>query len=57
MPGPADPFGQLMEAATSTHEMFRSYVAAGFTDSQALYLTGVIISAALRNASQPPEGP
>lgn len=33
-----DPFTQLVEAAVATHELFESYVEAGFTENQALTL-------------------
>lgn len=42
---PPDPISSLGEIASNTHEMFSSYVEAGFTEQQALYLTGQIISA------------
>lgn len=33
-----NPFSELATAATAMHEMFLSYVAAGFTEAQALWL-------------------
>lgn len=38
--GPDNPIGALLDAAISMHEMFTSFVAAGFTEQQALYLVG-----------------
>ena len=35
---PKSPIGALLEAAISMHEMYSSFVAAGFTEQQALYL-------------------
>lgn len=46
---PTDPVSQLAEAATQMHEMFVSYVNAGFTDQQALYLVGQMVQASMRN--------
>lgn len=37
--GPRDPFSTLAEAAVQIHEMYLSYLRAGFTEGQALYLT------------------
>lgn len=48
MSDPEDPITQLAVAAASAHEMFTSYVAAGFTEAQALYLVGQILASALR---------
>lgn len=41
--GPADPFSELQQAAASLHELFVSYVGAGFTEQQAIYLVGQIL--------------
>jgi hypothetical protein len=38
----------LKDTAVMTHEMFITYVEAGFTEHQALYLIGQIIAASLR---------
>jgi hypothetical protein len=43
-----DPLSALAMAATATHEMFRSYIAAGFTEQQALYLTAQVLTASMR---------
>jgi len=45
---PDDPITQLATAAVSLHELYTAYVGAGFTENQALYLVGVILSANLR---------
>ena len=38
--------GQLMAAAVSLHELFNTLVAAGFTEEQALTLTGQLMAKA-----------
>lgn len=38
--------GQLTTSAVALHEMYLAYVAAGFTEAQALYLVGQILAAA-----------
>lgn len=38
----------IAECAIAIHEMFVSYIAAGFTSDQALYLTGVTITDSAR---------
>ncbi len=48
MPEPTDPITQLGEAAAQSHELFTSYLNAGFSESQALYLVGQIITSAIR---------
>lgn len=48
MPEPEDPITQLAIGAAAAHELFTSYVAAGFTEQQALYLTAQLITAGLR---------
>jgi len=40
---PANPFGQLAEAALAMHEVFTSYREAGFTEQQALYLVACLM--------------
>ena len=42
---------ELAQAAASLHELFVSYVEAGFTEQQALYLVSKIMTAGV----QPPE--
>lgn len=48
MPEPEDPITQLAEGAASAHELYLAYVAAGFTEGQALYLVAQLITAAMR---------
>lgn len=48
MPEPEDPITQLAQAAASQHELFMAYVAAGFTESQAIYLVGQLVTSAVR---------
>lgn len=43
-----DPLSALAMAAIATHEMFRCYVEAGFTEQQALYLTAQVLTANMR---------
>ena len=51
---PADPMTPAVEAASGMHEMYLSYVAAGFTAQQALYLTGQMLREMVAmNASNP----
>ena len=49
---PQEPMTALAEGAAQMHEMFTAYVAAGFTEAQALYLVGCALKAIL---SQRPE--
>lgn len=46
---PADPVTELMEMAAAMHELYRSWVDAGFTDEQAMRLLGSMIDASMRN--------
>lgn len=39
---PANPLTALSEAAVQLHELFRSYLDAGFTEQQALYLAACV---------------
>lgn len=41
----------LMAGAAATHEMFLAYVAAGFTEAQALYLVAQLLAAGMRGNS------
>jgi hypothetical protein len=45
-----DPLTELGQAAVQLHELFCSYVAAGFTEQQALYLIGKLISGSAGHA-------
>lgn len=40
---PNDPVSALAEGAAQMHELFSSYVNAGFTEQQALYLVGQLL--------------
>lgn len=51
MPEPDDPITQLAAAAVQLHELYASFVAAGFSESQALYLVGQALSAGIRGPS------
>lgn len=47
----------LAQGAAATHELFREYIKAGFTDKQALYLVAQQITAAVNNPlPQSPDG-
>jgi hypothetical protein len=48
MTDPDDPITQLAEGAAQLHELFLAYVGAGFSENQALYLVGQMVTAALR---------
>ena len=48
---PVDPFTAMAEAATAMHELWKTFVDAGFTEAQALYLVGVVHTA---NVHKPP---
>lgn len=49
---PADPFGQMAAAAVALHDLLVSLIAAGFSEGQALYLVGVMVT-----APKPPGSP
>ena len=42
--GPPDPFSQLAAGAAQVHEAFTSFVSAGFSEIQALYLVACILT-------------
>lgn len=44
------PLSELMVAAATMHEFYRTYVEAGFTEQQALYLVGQMLTANIRGA-------
>lgn len=50
-PDPVDPFSQMAAGAAAMHEMFTSFLAAGFARYEALWLT-----AALAQGLKPPPG-
>jgi hypothetical protein len=52
--GPKDPLTGLLQGATVMHEIFRTYMAAGFTESQALYLIGVLTAAVATGSPKAP---
>lgn len=45
MDGPLDPLTPVAAIGLITHELFLSFTAAGFTEEQALYLTGQYVYA------------
>jgi len=47
MSEPDDPITQLAAAAVGLHELFTSFVTAGFSESQALYLVGQALTASI----------
>ena len=49
---PPDPMSQLAEGAAQTHELFTSYVQAGFDRSEALQIVIAILMAHIQR--QPP---
>lgn len=54
--GPPDPITPTQEGAAKAHELFLSYVAAGFTASQALYLVAQLLRQLAANAAgNPPQ--
>lgn len=50
MSGPEDPFGELMEATLSQHEMYTSWMRAGFTSEQAMELLKVVVTEVVRGS-------
>ena len=54
-PAPVDPLTAMTEGAASAHEIYLSYVHAGFSEAQALYLTGQVLTAAMRRHTEPPD--
>ncbi|MCX5144632.1 hypothetical protein [Streptomyces sp. NBC_00338] len=51
MPEPSDPMTVLAAAAAQVHELYQSYVDAGFTEQQALELTKAVLIAGVGGAS------
>lgn len=47
---PIDPMTQLQEGAAQLHELYRTYVDAGFTAQQAIYLVGHLLANVVRSA-------
>lgn len=52
---PANPFSQMTEGAIGLHEMYTSYVEAGFTRSEALELVARVLVYSGREYNPPPE--
>lgn len=50
MPEPEDPITQLAAAAVQLHELYNSYVAAGFTEDQAFDLAKAFLVASVGSA-------
>jgi hypothetical protein len=48
--GPKDPIGPMAEGAISTHELFKAYIAAGFTRREALEIVIGLCREAMRIA-------
>ncbi len=48
MSEPRDPLGTLADAAISQHEMYLSWIEAGFTPEEALELTKAVIQELIR---------
>ena len=46
---PDDPLTPMGEGASQQHELFMAWVAAGFTEAQALELLKVVIAEGMRN--------
>jgi hypothetical protein len=51
VPEPEDPITQLAAAAAQLHELYASYIEAGFTEPQAFDLVKTILAASLHNGS------
>lgn len=46
-PDPADPLSELAGVAVQLHEVYLTYTRAGFTEQQALYLVGKMVTASM----------
>ncbi len=49
MPDPEDPITQLAAAAVQLHELYSSYIEAGFSEPQAFDLVKTILAASMNN--------
>lgn len=49
---PNSPMSALAQGAAASHEMFRAYVEAGFTEPQALEITIAMLVAMMRGGGQ-----
>lgn len=47
---PQDPITDLAAGAAQLHELYESYIGAGFTDTQALQLVIAILTAGMRGS-------
>lgn len=47
--GIGEVFTELYTAAVGMHELFESYIAAGFTEAQAMELIGRLMTASIQN--------
>ena len=56
-PTPPDPLTVLTEAAAQLHEMYASFVRAGFMPDQALALVGNLLTAIMSRTPPPKEPP
>jgi hypothetical protein len=52
-----NPFGVLTEAAVTLHEFFKSFIDAGFTEQQALYLLGQMLTTQMKASTDGEETP
>ena len=48
--GTEEPFSRLDTAMITLHETFTGFMAAGFTEDQAMFLTGVVLTESMRGA-------
>ena len=48
---PPDPMTAMAELASNLHEVFIAYVAAGFTEGQAIYLVGQILRGGMQQGT------
>ena len=53
---PKDPFGTFADGAAATHEMFISYVLAGFTRPEALQIVIALLTNTQNNMPSQEEG-
>lgn len=51
MSEPEDPFSELSQATVSQHEMYLSWVDAGFTPAQAMELLKVVVAEIIRGVT------
>lgn len=46
-----EPFTPLLECAVTLHEMYKNFVEAGFTESQAMFLIGIWFNEAISRST------